>query len=627
LERNEGVYGPDGPPLDDKLAQRLNFNVTRAFFSDSATYAQDSPNGVPTPGESLGGWMKDEKRTSLFAGLKTERDKAYALALAESWEGYSGAALDQISLRYWHSEVTFRGPDATFVDGYEGIYSALHADIVKSKHGDVQLGEVVEAIALSEDEETVRVTASADGKETTYSARYVVCTLPLGVLQHSPPRFSPPLPKRRLAATHRLGHGLLNKIIVAYPRAFWPDTEFFGLLPSKLSAAFLPILKSRALMVQNLRIVNGQPALLFFMGGAAGQALENVSDEHVRKHIHKIIAHHFACHTKSVPEPEAVVVTRWNSDPFSRGSYSFLPPGSDPQDFRELARPLWGDRLLFAGEATDPDHYVSVRWAKLTTRRPHTARTSLARGRRRWCWMRSSSRPWRQRHSQRSGERCVQASCLGCCSLALALPSADGDRYDGRSHCSKAADHDRHGHTGGAPLARSHMSACHVSLRSQFVFSPLSPPYRTSVEQQPHRLQPCACHCNAEPPYRPNVEGRSALPTAHSDQAPSKVNQPDHASEPIQVALCGQVGSNSLTIHAFPFDSTPRSIDTQDQCSSAITAEAASPAQDSTQVWLPFQVPALARRPAQVGAGSQHLHIYSFTSEAHTAGQIYEEGS
>ncbi|KLT42903.1 amine oxidase [Cutaneotrichosporon oleaginosum] len=369
LHRNEGVYGPDGPPLEHKLAERLNFNVTRAFFSDSATYAQDSPKDVPPAGESLGAWMKDEKRTSLFAGLDHERDKEYALALAESWEGYTGAALDEVSLRYWHSEVTFRGPDATFIHGYVGIYSALHADVVKNKHGEVRLGEVVTSIALSEDEESVHVTTGDGDKERTYEAQHVVCTLPLGVLQNTPPRFTPPLPRRRLDATHRLGHGLLNKIIVAYPRAFWPKTEYFGLLPSAPSIAFLPLLKTRALLVQNLQVVSGQPALLFFMGGAAGATLENVSDEHVREHIHKIVTHHFACHTSSVPEPDAVVVTRWKADPFACGSYSFLPPGGDPQDFRELARPLWGDRLLFAGEATDPDHYATAHGPYITGQR------------------------------------------------------------------------------------------------------------------------------------------------------------------------------------------------------------------------------------------------------------------
>lgn len=378
LQRSEGVYSPEGPLLEHKLAARLNFNVTRAFFSDSATYAQDSPNTVPNSVESLGDWMKDETRSTLFAGLDTDRDRGYARALAESWEGYTGAALDDVSLRYWHSEVTFRGPDATIVNGYAGIYTRLHDEVVrkKDKHGhalgEVRLNEVVDAISLADDEETVIVTTRAGGKERKYTAQHVVCTIPLGVLQHSPPRFTPPLPRRRLDATQRLGHGLLNKIIVAYPHCFWPtDVEYFAFLPSKLSEAFLPVLKTRSLLIQNLKLINGQNALLFFMGGKSGEELEEVSDEYVREHIHRIIVHHFGPHVRDVPSaPEAVIVTRWRSDPFARGSYSFLKPSEgpaergdmhpSPQDFRELARPLWGDKLLFAGEATDPDHYVSL---------------------------------------------------------------------------------------------------------------------------------------------------------------------------------------------------------------------------------------------------------------------------
>ncbi len=145
-----------------------------------------------------------------------------------------------------------------------------------------------------------------------------------------------------------------------------------------------------------------------------------------------------------------------------------------------------------------------------------------------------------------------------------------------------------------------------------------------NVEQSPRPPLPCPCHCNAEPIHRPDVEGWSAPPTAHSDQATSKVQQPGHASEPFQVPFCVQVSSGSLTVHTFPFDNTPCSIDTQDQCSSSIAED---PTQNPAEAWRPYPVPTSARRPAQVGTGSQRLHIYSFACEARTAGQIYEEGS
>ena len=43
-------------------------------------------------------------------------------------------------------------------------------------------------------------------------------------------------------------------------------------------------------------------------------------------------------------------VTRWGGDPFSLGSYSFLPVGAEPSDREELARAV-GGAVFFCGEA------------------------------------------------------------------------------------------------------------------------------------------------------------------------------------------------------------------------------------------------------------------------------------
>lgn len=53
-----------------------------------------------------------------------------------------------------------------------------------------------------------------------------------------------------------------------------------------------------------------------------------------------------------VPEPTAMVRTNWSKDPWARGSYSYLPVGATPELRRALGTPI-GDRLFFAGEATD----------------------------------------------------------------------------------------------------------------------------------------------------------------------------------------------------------------------------------------------------------------------------------
>ena len=63
-----------------------------------------------------------------------------------------------------------------------------------------------------------------------------------------------------------------------------------------------------------------------------------------------------------VPDPIATHVTRWREDPWARGSYSYLPIGARWEDMRALGEPV-GERLLFAGEATEPLIYATVHGA------------------------------------------------------------------------------------------------------------------------------------------------------------------------------------------------------------------------------------------------------------------------
>jgi hypothetical protein len=67
----------------------------------------------------------------------------------------------------------------------------------------------------------------------------------------------------------------------------------------------------------------------------------------------------------NIPDPNKIVVTRWASDPFTRGSYSFPAVGSTPTDYKNIAESVKG-RLFFAGEVTEPDYYGTVHGAYLS---------------------------------------------------------------------------------------------------------------------------------------------------------------------------------------------------------------------------------------------------------------------
>src|SRR5262249_11945726 len=54
---------------------------------------------------------------------------------------------------------------------------------------------------------------------------------------------------------------------------------------------------------------------------------------------------------QKIPEPVGHLVTRWNQDPFSLGSYSYVPVGSKQSLRRQIGMPV-EKRVFFAGEAT-----------------------------------------------------------------------------------------------------------------------------------------------------------------------------------------------------------------------------------------------------------------------------------
>ena len=58
----------------------------------------------------------------------------------------------------------------------------------------------------------------------------------------------------------------------------------------------------------------------------------------------------------SIPQPTDVAFTRWRTDPFSRGSYSFIAVGASAEHQHRLAEPVAG-RILFGGEASSWSRY------------------------------------------------------------------------------------------------------------------------------------------------------------------------------------------------------------------------------------------------------------------------------
>ncbi|MFW6051717.1 MAG: flavin monoamine oxidase family protein [Myxococcota bacterium] len=253
-----------------------------------------------------------------------------------------GVELEGLSTRHWDQDEDLPGPDRVLPEGYDVVPRGLAEGL------DVRCGEVVRRIEW--DGVPVRVHATSG----TLEPSVVVVTVPLGVLQSWPDLFDPPLPEPKCRAIGAVGMGVLDKVILRFPATFWPEAcEHLGPVhpgPEEV-VAFSSLVR-----------YGMGPVLVGWLSGDQARRLEPLADDVI---VGRALSALRASFGRSVPDPEAVRVTRWASDPFARGSYSHLPPGTDGAAYDELAEPVVG-HLFFAGEHTHRAHPATTHGAYLS---------------------------------------------------------------------------------------------------------------------------------------------------------------------------------------------------------------------------------------------------------------------
>lgn len=141
----------------------------------------------------------------------------------------------------------------------------------------------------------------------------------------------------------------------------------FGLLneaeiPNSLLQQDYSAKRGRFYLFWNRTEASGRPMLVALMAGDAAQQAERSSDEDLIADVTARLARIFG--PFSVPSPVEVIITRWKSDPFARGSYSYVGKSAQPGDYDAMARAA--GNLHFAGEATTGTHPATVHGAYLS---------------------------------------------------------------------------------------------------------------------------------------------------------------------------------------------------------------------------------------------------------------------
>lgn len=247
---------------------------------------------------------------------------------------------------WWFDQDSWLGgrQDSYMVDGYGELIDTLADGL------DIRLSTVVSAVTFGSF--GVRVTTS-NGVE---QAAYAVITVPLGVLKANRISFSPALSRAKRTAISRLGVGTLNKLYLGFANRFWDDTQAIGYQSAN---------RGEWSLWMDLEQILGEPVLLAFNAATYGKEVEDLSDQETLDASMKVLR---TIYGQSIPDPQAALITRWNQETFSLGSYSHIPVGATGRDYRVLSAPS-GGRLFWAGEATNKKYPQTVAGAYLSGQR------------------------------------------------------------------------------------------------------------------------------------------------------------------------------------------------------------------------------------------------------------------
>ncbi|KPI36211.1 Lysine-specific histone demethylase 1A [Cyphellophora attinorum] len=297
--------------------------------------------------------------------------KPYALRLI-NWHfanlEYANACnVDKLSLRAWDQDIgnEFEGEHAQVVGGYQQFPRALWR---YPEALDVRTNKPVQAIHYGAAGLGGKPTVVCEDGEAIEADR-VVFSAPLGVLKEQAIKFDPPLPQWKADAIKRMGFGLLNKLIMVFEKPFW-DTErdMFGLLRAPRDSAGqeqanYKQCRGQFYLFWNCIDTSGLPVLIALMAGEAAHEAERTPDaflvEDCLHQLRNVFGH------QNVPSPVESIVTRWGSDRFARGTYSYVAAEAKANDYDTLAAPI-SNTLFFAGEATIATHPATVHGAYLS---------------------------------------------------------------------------------------------------------------------------------------------------------------------------------------------------------------------------------------------------------------------
>jgi monoamine oxidase len=328
VEFTVGSYQPDGRPIAyyGPTGRRLSDDATQKFADDIREFDRHLEAAVDAsePDETY-----QDAIEAAMGGLDWHTDRAERVReflLHRSEEQYGVWAGDLAA--HGLDDDVVEGDEVVFPDGFDQLAAHLADGL------DVRLEHVVTRVEWAAD----GVTVSSDQGE--FSAARAVVTVPIGVLKSGDFTFEPALPESHANAIAGFEMNNFEKVFLRFPNKFW-DEDVYAIRQQGEAGKWWH-------SWYDLTALDGVPTLLTFAAGPSAIETRRWGTDRI---VDSVLDALRGLYGDRVEEPEQVLVTDWQDDPYSRGSYAYMKPGSKADDHDLLATPV-GGALHLAGEAT-----------------------------------------------------------------------------------------------------------------------------------------------------------------------------------------------------------------------------------------------------------------------------------
>jgi monoamine oxidase len=354
------ISGSTGNPITE-LAQRYNAGFQLTDYNNVTTYDE---KGLITDQTRLS-WMWNLYNVTFLSYMNNERQnmqkdeplqtaidnfiqnqnltdsqkKDFLFEISSNIGDAWAADPINISLLYWNKigYIVAGHDDAVFPHGFGQIVNGL---VNETGSDNIQTKMSVTHVYYSD--RGVKVETD-NGNGPTYYGKYVICTLPINVLQTNSVQFTPDLPQNKTDAINRMEMGTLAQTYIYFKNGvFWDNTDWISYIPPLNETGHF-------VTFQNMYKVNGQPMLLAFNYGNYALQLLTESDQKIKKDLIKVLDNMYP---GKVTLNDIKIVYRGETPSYSTNPIGFKVPN----DYDLLASPVADDkgvdRLFFAGEAT-----------------------------------------------------------------------------------------------------------------------------------------------------------------------------------------------------------------------------------------------------------------------------------